>query len=212
MGYAEKTKTSPREVLREMWCAVATQTVQRCSGGYGQIHEPEILLIALCKLARCSKQKLILSTSDIAEIHEGSLRALWRGEIPSCPPQERGLDGSSPRELGNALHSLPLGANAQQEGSEMFLLRGDVTQTWNVPETLSEMEKVWRSILDESAEAGDDKRLRTDTNIIIAAGCFPLSGPIPGRVGLLRGAGNAIVPQVAAEFVGAVIESIDDLK
>jgi hypothetical protein len=31
-------------------------------------------------------------------------------------------------------------------------------------------------------------------------------------VGLLRGAGNAIVPQVAAEFIEAVIESIDDLK
>jgi DNA (cytosine-5)-methyltransferase 1 len=41
---------------------------------------------------------------------------------------------------------------------------------------------------------------------------FPLADGVSGRVGLLRGAGNAIVPQVAAEFIGAVIESIDDLK
>jgi DNA (cytosine-5)-methyltransferase 1 len=41
---------------------------------------------------------------------------------------------------------------------------------------------------------------------------FPLAPGLPGRVGLLRGAGNAIVPQVAAEFIEAVIESIDDLK
>lgn len=32
---------------------------------------------------------------------------------------------------------------------------------------------------------------------------FPLAHGLPGRVGLLRGAGNAIVPQVAAEFIAA---------
>lgn len=41
---------------------------------------------------------------------------------------------------------------------------------------------------------------------------FPLTTETEGRAHLLRGYGNAIVPQVAAEFVGAVIESIDTLK
>ena len=35
---------------------------------------------------------------------------------------------------------------------------------------------------------------------------FPLAHGFPNRVGLLRGAGNAIVPQVAAEFIEAVME------
>jgi DNA (cytosine-5)-methyltransferase 1 len=35
---------------------------------------------------------------------------------------------------------------------------------------------------------------------------FPLADGVPGRVGLLRGAGNAIVPEVAAEFVKAYLE------
>jgi len=35
---------------------------------------------------------------------------------------------------------------------------------------------------------------------------FPLADGLSGRVGLLRGAGNAIVPQVAAEFVSAFLE------
>lgn len=36
---------------------------------------------------------------------------------------------------------------------------------------------------------------------------FPLANGVSNRVGLLRGAGNAIVPQVAAEIIGAYISS-----
>jgi DNA (cytosine-5)-methyltransferase 1 len=38
---------------------------------------------------------------------------------------------------------------------------------------------------------------------LIEPGIQPLAHGIPNRVGTLRGAGNAIVPQVAAEFVKA---------
>ena len=45
----------------------------------------------------------------------------------------------------------------------------------------------------------------------IEPGLFPLADGVSGRVGLLRGAGNAIVPQVAAvfveEFLGAVCDT-----
>jgi DNA (cytosine-5)-methyltransferase 1 len=37
-------------------------------------------------------------------------------------------------------------------------------------------------------------------------GSFPLAHGLPGRVGLLRGYGNAIVPQTAAEFIQAFLE------
>lgn len=37
-------------------------------------------------------------------------------------------------------------------------------------------------------------------------GIFPLAHGIPGRVGLLRGAGNAIVPQAAAVGIGAYLD------
>ena len=39
----------------------------------------------------------------------------------------------------------------------------------------------------------------------IESGSFPLADGIQGRVGLLRGYGNAIVPQVAAEFITAYL-------
>ena len=41
----------------------------------------------------------------------------------------------------------------------------------------------------------------------IESGSFPLAHGIPGRVGLLRGYGNAIVPQVASEFIGAWLDT-----
>lgn len=42
------------------------------------------------------------------------------------------------------------------------------------------------------------------------SGSFPLAHGVPSRVGLLRGYGNAIVPQLAAEFIQASIEAIGD--
>lgn len=42
----------------------------------------------------------------------------------------------------------------------------------------------------------------------VEPGTFPLVAGLPGRVGLLRGYGNAIVPEVAQAFIEAVSESI----
>lgn len=42
----------------------------------------------------------------------------------------------------------------------------------------------------------------------VESGTFPLAHGVPGRVGLLRGYGNAIVPQLAAEFILASLEAI----
>lgn len=49
----------------------------------------------------------------------------------------------------------------------------------------------------------DGKRRRIPTKPEL----FPLAHGVPNRVGTLRGAGNAIVPQVAAEFVMAFMET-----
>ena len=43
-------------------------------------------------------------------------------------------------------------------------------------------------------------------------GIHPLAHGVPGRVGQLRAYGNAIVPQVAAEFVSAFLESVREVR
>ena len=47
----------------------------------------------------------------------------------------------------------------------------------------------------------DGKTRRIESSI------FPLADGLSGRVGLLRGAGNAIVPQAAAEFIAAFMDT-----
>lgn len=49
-----------------------------------------------------------------------------------------------------------------------------------------------------------DERVRP-----VEPGAFPLADGVPGRVGQARAYGNAIVPQVAAAFIGSVMECID---
>jgi hypothetical protein len=44
----------------------------------------------------------------------------------------------------------------------------------------------------------------------IEPGSFPLAHGVPARVGRLRAYGNAIVPQLAAEFIGACLDVIAD--
>ena len=55
--------------------------------------------------------------------------------------------------------------------------------------------RLW-SVPDESFITGPDGKRRP-----IKPGLEPLVNGLPGRVGLLRGYGNAIVPQVAAAFI-----------
>lgn len=43
----------------------------------------------------------------------------------------------------------------------------------------------------------------------VESGTFPLAHGVPGRVGMLRAYGNAIVPELAAEFIQAWIETLD---
>lgn len=43
----------------------------------------------------------------------------------------------------------------------------------------------------------------------VEPGTFPLAHGLPARVGRLRGYGNAIVPQVAAEVIGAYMDIVD---
>jgi DNA (cytosine-5)-methyltransferase 1 len=59
----------------------------------------------------------------------------------------------------------------------------------------------------ENWESAEWLKCRDDKSRPVEPGTFPLAHGIPGRVGRLRAYGNAIVPQLAAQFIRAYIEA-----
>lgn len=83
----------------------------------------------------------------------------------------------------------------------------------NVSGLEGRVERVWRAGERAAGATGawDDYRIigfRDGKTRRIESGTEPLVDGLPGRVGLLRGYGNAIVPQVAAAFVRAFMEAV----
>jgi DNA (cytosine-5)-methyltransferase 1 len=62
----------------------------------------------------------------------------------------------------------------------------------------------WSRSLQETGRCGNSRRVQP--------GICPMANGVPGRMGLVRGYGNAIVPQVAAEFILASVEAINEVK
>lgn len=65
----------------------------------------------------------------------------------------------------------------------------------------SETTRYWNPFITASCRDGKQRRIPPEPYL------FPLAHGLPGRVGLLRGIGNAIVPQIAAEFIGAYLDA-----
>lgn len=70
--------------------------------------------------------------------------------------------------------------------------------TGGAPEPTSQIARPWRDA--EWIYCTDD------TYRAVEPGTFPLAPGVPNRMGRLRGYGNSIVPQVAAEFLSAYLE------
>jgi hypothetical protein len=117
------------------------------------------------------------------------------------------LEGSSAGKPDNALCEVPF-EFAQTKAVDVFMLWEQSQTTTDVSEAFSAVEKIWRSFFDEDSHPGNAKRLRVGKDSVKAARGFPLvTGLSAGRVGILRGAGNAICAPLAAEFIRAYCET-----
>jgi len=114
------------------------------------------------------------------------------------PGNRRHADGAdTPGELGDAKLS-------------GFSIWHNELEKWNIGRT-------WRQTKD--AESRSSVNFWSDAEWIACRdgkarptqpGLFPLAHGVPNRVGTLRGAGNAIVPQAAAEFIRSVMEVLGE--
>ena len=103
--------------------------------------------------------------------------------------EETGRPSGDSRGMGNGIHQGPEGH--RRLGEEQ------VPEGWQGTERHSAASSWNGSAIWHPCRDGKQRRIPAEPTL------FPLAHGIPGRVGLLRGAGNAIVPAVAAEFIAA---------
>ncbi len=90
--------------------------------------------------------------------------------------------------------------------AEKFLARKARTRACGVALTdLGLQVRTWRDVVWIDCDDGKRRPLPTQPAL------FPLADGVPGRMGKLRGAGNAIVPQVAAAFIQAALDAINQV-
>lgn len=210
VSHASKANARPGEVLRAMWMAAASEAISGNARGHDAVLEATVLLVALCELARREKRLFDFSASDIGAIQEATLRAVWSqgtgGHAPRSSHQP-GLERPSPGESDYAVCGVSPREDTQQEAAEgLHCLWGATHGQGILLEALSAVEEIRRSLADEGETRGRSTRFTAGARVIVAARAFPLAPRVPGRVGLLRGAGNSVVPQAAAEFIKAYLD------
>ena len=84
-----------------------------------------------------------------------------------------------------------------------FVSHSNSSRRWSKQEPVKQARREWWQSYGNSCVSFEDGKKRP---IPTEPALFPLANGIPNRVGLLRGAGNAIVPQVAAEVIKAYME------
>jgi len=141
----------------------------------------------------CSVNSMADPTSDgfsQGSSSESSKRT--KSEQEGCEVRDDASDGCNIKSVGNSEHSgsheAEIGRSTgpgKAEGGMLEFERPD-SLFWGSSEVIYCRDGKHRPIPVESA-------------------LFPLANGIPNRVGILRGAGNAIVPQAAAEIIKAVM-------
>lgn len=127
--------------------------------------------------------------------------------------------GSDGERLGNSdstregsQRSVPAGAGTESTGSIGGLGNTDSAGSLSRNESTASARHgnaalangFWADSIAIACRDGKTRRIPTEPAL------FPLADGIPNRVGLLRGAGNAIVPEDAAEFIKAFLDSLKE--
>lgn len=187
VGIDERFPSSP--VLRQ-------ELHGECDGGPNKNHQPEELPETICQGG------------------ETDMRVMREGFQTACPPQGRMSDQQRPIQFADVVQSLPSSIALAELGHDDRTAKAlqALFQTYAKKRTVlyssHEIQKVWQSLDEE-----DQGRLYLD---LVRAGfvvgdssslLFPLSKKTPNRTKILRGAGNAICPQVAALFIQAFLET-----
>lgn len=165
----------------------------------------------------CLLRALVPRRSDTDCIGGGALRGSRYGNPESVRLQRKAVSELPNGEKGRETEGRQTGQSSddyqQLENPDSFGCRGRYSQK----SIQSRLEKLPLNIKEQlfgrfNFWQGAEWRVGQDGNIRpVEPGTFPLAYGVPARVGRLCGYGNAIVPQVAAEFIKAFLGAKNDV-
>lgn len=171
--------------------------------------EGEDYAVGFAVLPACSvgaphkRERLFFGAHELADANNA--RPQRREGMPECAYQQPVGAGSVESELA---YSSQCGRGKERENTRGGAI-GDSEEGWASRRGTSSGDNATNSHHGFWSDA-DWLDCRDGKFRPVEPGTFPLANGIPARVGRLRGYGNAIVPQVAAEFIKAFMGAVNE--
>ncbi len=183
-----------------------------CAAGVGAPElRQRLWIVANASGERCDGERLRLLTRESQQDHAEAGRSREAGGLANGTQERRERSGLARGRRDGSAHGGIIGQLGNSE------LEGSRRDTRAIPRAQKETQGRMRGKpdrLESSSPVGGfwsnaewlwhrDEKYRP-----VEPGSFPLAHGVPNRVGRIRAYGNAIVPQVAAEVIGAYMECV----
>src|SRR5574341_939949 len=177
-----------------------------CAAGVGAPHIRQRLFFVAdsnCSRRRKGRASQTCTRQDQARIESAGFRDVGKLANPE------GQTGKIPVLTGSPRSSISESRRAGRVGRLGNSIRAGLEKQYGKPSPSCETPSTDERQTTQRADAPVDWRscdwlpCRDGKARAVEPGTFPLAHGVPSRVGRLRGYGNAIVPQVAAEFIKA---------
>jgi len=207
----EKNEKNPNKALQKMQQRINKEKNKWKDGGQGYFYEKEILRQSLYGSIPNEKQSNIFSDIEkSSEIQKTKLRKMWEQSQFEYTSYRRGLDEQFDRKLNNIVcklsykNTLGKWKEITEETIGLYNLWTTCEEIGYVPKTLSEVQKIWKSLTYEEMEwiiirIGIGNRCWAEW-----VGTPRVAKGIKNRVDRLKCLGNTVVVPLVYEIFKAI--------